>query len=168
MKKPPVKIVAQPSYADTLTVASNLRERDREEIFATRPDENPADLARDVIASGAFRWGAYVDNRPVAAIGAFQRWPNVWSVWAFGTDEWRSAAGALTKYAIRNMRPALYRSGALRVDCMSLATHTDARRWLELLGLRPEKTLDNWGKAGESFVLYSWTRNGQNGRNFHV
>jgi len=78
------------------------------------------------------------------------------------------AAGALTKYAIRNMRPALYRSGALRVDCMSLATHTDARRWLELLGLRPEKTLDNWGKAGESFVLYSWTRNGQNGRNFHV
>lgn len=153
-----IEMRAEPSYEDMLVIASNLRERDRQEIFATRYGENPADLAADVVRTGAFRWAFYIDGRPVAAIGAFPRWPNVWSVWAFGTDEWDKVVLAITRHARRFMYPAMFRSGATRVDCMVLATHRDARAWLEYLGLRPEKVMDNWGKKGEGFVCYCWTR----------
>lgn len=148
----------EPDYADMLAVASNLRERDRQEIFATRYGSNPADLARDVVLTGGFRWGAYLDGRPVAGIGAYPRWPNVWSVWAFGTDEWPRAAIALTRHVKKVMLPALLKAGAHRADCYALKEHGDARRWLEYLGAVPVNILDNWGRSGETFVCYSWTR----------
>lgn len=149
---------AEPPYEDVLAVAQNLRRRDAEEIFATRYGNDPADLARDTMLTGAFRWGFYLDDKPVAMLGAFPRWPNVWSLWAYGTDDWQKVILAMTKHATRFMKPAMYNAGAKRVDCMVLGTHTDSRTWLEHLGLRPEKTMDNWGKKGETFVCYCWTR----------
>lgn len=149
---------AEPPFEDMLDIAKNLRARDRQEIFACRYGEDPAELARDATNSGAFRWGAYVDGKPVAAIGAVPRWPRVWSVWAYGTDEWPKVAVLLTRHARRFMMPALYRSGAIRVDARALATHTDARAWLEYLGAEPKEVLDKWGKNGETFVNYVWTR----------
>lgn len=155
---PRIDLRAEPSYADMLHIAQNLRERDREEIFATRYGENPADVARDATMTGAFRWGAYLDGEPVAAIGAFPRWPNVWTLWAYGTDDWDKAVLTVTKHGKRFMLPALYNAGAIRADAMSLASHTDACRWLGLLGGVPEKRLDNYGKNGQTFVNYVWTR----------
>lgn len=153
-----VELRAEPPFEDMLYIAQNLRERDREELFATRYGDDPADLARDALMSGAFRWAAYLDGRPVAAIGAFPRWPNVWSAWAYGTDEWPQVVLTLTKHARRFMMPAIYRSGAIRMDAMALSTHHDARRWLASLGAKPETTLANWGKSGQTFVCYVWTR----------
>lgn len=153
-----VELRHAPSYEDTLAICRNLRPRDHEEIFATRWGEDPEELARDTAASGDFRWGAYVDGRPVATIGALPRWPKVWSVWAFGTPEWNKVVLALTRHVRRFMIPAIFHAGAIRADCFALATHEDARRWLEYLGATPEKFLDNWGKNGEKFVCYCWTR----------
>lgn len=141
-----------------LHIAMNLRARDHEEIYATRYGEDPAEVARDVVHTGAFRWGAYLDGVPVAAIGAFPRWPNVWTCWAFGTGDWAKVALTLTRHATTFMMPAMQRSGAIRIDALALEAHTDARAWLAFLGGRPEKVLDNWGKNGQSFVSYVWTR----------
>lgn len=153
-----VELRAEPSYDDMLYIAARLRERDRQEIFATRYGDEPEALAADAANLGAFRWGFYVDGRPVAAMGAVPRWPKVWTAWAFGTDEWSKVAVAMTRHARRFMYPAIKGSGAIRVDCMSLITHTDAHEWLQYLGLRPEKVMDNWGKNGETFVCFSWVR----------
>lgn len=153
-----VELRTEPPFEDMLLIAQNLRERDREELFATRYGDDPADLARDAIRTGAFRWGAYLDGRPVAAIGAFPRWPNVWSAWAYGTDEWPKVVLTLSKHVRRFMIPALYRAGAVRVDCCALETHYDARKWLTAMGAEAEITLDKWGKNGQSFVNYVWTR----------
>lgn len=153
-----IELRPEPPFEDMLQIARNLRARDREEIFATRYGNDPADLARDAVNTGAFRWGAYVDGRPVAAVGAVPRWPRVWSVWAYGTDEWPKVVITLTRHVRRFMIPAIFNSGCIRADCMALARHVDARRWLEYLGAVPEKVLDNWGKNGEKFVLYCWTR----------
>lgn len=141
-----------------LHIANNLRARDREELFATRYGNDPADVARDAVQTGAFRWGAYLDGEPIAAIGAMPRWPRVWSAWSYGTDKWPRAALTLTKHVRGFMLPALYHAGAIRVDALSLGSHTDARRWLELLGAEAEISLDNWGRNGETFVNYVWTR----------
>ena len=153
-----VELRAEPAYADVLRVAENLRERDREELFATRYGDDPADVARDAVASGAFRWGAYLDGEPVAMIGAFPRWPGVWTAWAYGTDDWPRAVLTVTKHVKRFMLPALYRAGATRVDACAMENHTDARAWLGALGAEPEIVLHKWGKNGQSFINYIWTR----------
>lgn len=145
-----------------LQISSNLRPRDFEELTATRYGTDPKGLAegiaRDAVHTGAFRWAAYLDGRPVAAVGAFPRWPNVWTAWAFGTDEWPKVVLRLTKHVRGFMLPALLNAGATRVDALSLETHSDARAWLEYLGARPENVLDKWGKNGQNFVCYVWTR----------
>lgn len=153
-----VELKPEPSYEDMLEICRNLRVRDREEIYATRWEATPEALARDSELTGAFRWAAYLDGRPVAAIGAFPRWPNVWSVWAYGTDDWDKVVLALTRHVKKFMIPALHRSGYVRADCAAMLSHEDARLWLTYLGGKQEKVMDKWGKNGETFVLYCWTR----------
>lgn len=153
-----IEIKAEPPFEDMLEICQNLRERDKAELFATRYGDDPADLARDAVNTGAFRWAVYLDGKPVAAVGAVPRWPKVWSVWAYGTDDWNKVAITLTRHVRRFMIPAIFNAGCIRADCMALASHKDARRWLEYLGASAEKVLDNWGRDGEKFVLYCWTR----------
>jgi len=153
------RLITTHTLADVTHIARNMRPRDREEIFATRYGEDTDKLAHDTLSTGPFQWCAVADDgEPIAVIGAHPRWPNVWSAWAFGTARWPEAIGLLTRHVRRFMLPALYNSGAARVDAMSLATHEDARKWLEFLGAKPKEKLDNWGKNGEDFVNYVWTR----------
>jgi hypothetical protein len=153
-----VQLRAEPPYEDVLFVAQNMRASDREEIYATQWTATPEELANNVVHSGAFRWGAYVDDIPVAMIGAQPRWPGVWTAWAFGTIDWRKVALTLTKHVRRFMVPALLNHGALRVDAFAMASHEESRAWLTRLGATPGNPLDKWGRNGETFVAYSWLR----------
>ena len=138
----------------------NLRARDRAELFATEWSDDPAVLAEHAANSGAFRWGCYLDGRPVAMIGAAPRWPGVWTAWAWGTDDWPRVVLTLTRHVRRFMLPALLRAGAHRVDAWALAEHEDARRWLERCGAKPVNHLVGWGRNRETFVVHVWTRHG--------
>ena len=153
-----VELKLNPPKDDLLYILDNLRERDRQEIYATRWDEDADALANELCAMGEFRWAAYLDGRPVAAIGAAPRWPGVWSVWAFGTDDWNKVILTLTRHVRDFMIPAIHYSGFHRADCLALETHEDARKWLTFLGGEQEEKLDNWGKNGENFVVYRWSR----------
>jgi len=153
-----VYLKAEPGRDDVLYVAQNMRAADREEIYATQWTDTPGELTENVMRAGAFRWGVYVDGLPIAMIGATPRWPGVWQAWAFGTRDWKHVAFTLTRHVRRFMVPALMNSGALRVDAYALASHTSSNKWLRSLGATPGKTLDNWGKNGETFVCFSWLR----------
>lgn len=153
-----IKIVPVPPEHDILWVLLNLRKRDQEEIFATRKNSDAAALARDLRVMGGYRWGAYLDGAPIAMIGMVERWPGVWSMWAFGTDDWPRAIIALTRLARWTMLTTIHKAGFHRADCLALETHDDARKWLTALGAEHETTLDKWGKNGENFVVYRWTR----------
>lgn len=155
---PKIEIRPEPEFEDVLIVASQMRERDAEEIYALRYHEDPELLAGEVVHSGAFRWGAYIDGEPVAMFGAYPMWPGVWSVWSFGTDRWSRVAPAMARFMKSFITPALINAGAHRVFCWSMEAHTDACRWLEFLGAKPEATLDNYGKNRQRFVCYGWTR----------
>jgi len=143
------------NYIDALFVATNMRDWDKTEIYATRWNDDPADIATDSCECGDFAWIAY-NPEPVAIIGAVPIHPGVWSVFMFATDKFSNIAISLTKYAKRVIIPSLANAGAHRLECKSMEGHTVAQKWLEFIGARPETVLENYGRNGEDFILYKY------------
>jgi len=150
---------AGPNLETTEYIIQNLRERDKQEIFATRWGDDLEELVQDIQGYGEFQWTAVLDGTPVAIIGACPMWPGVWSVWAFGTEDWPKVVLKLTRHARQAMIPALHEQGAHRAECRALKVHEDACRWLELLGAHKEAELAGFGRQREDFILYVWSRN---------
>ena len=136
-------------------VFANLRECDRAELDATNYSLDPDDQTERLMGLATFQFAAYVGETPAAIIGAWPRWPGVWGVYAFGTDEFPGRS--LTKFARRVMVPALLEAGAHRAECASLGSHWRAHQWLERLGAKREAILRGYGKNRETFYLYAWT-----------
>lgn len=140
-------------------VASRMRKLDQEEIYATRWSDQADDLVRDIMAGGDFGFVAGDDNGlPIAAFGAVPVWEGVWEVWMFATDEWKRIAMDVTKFGHRTFFPALNEAGYHRLQCRSLSTHHVAHRWLESMGAHKESELPNYGRNGETFYLFCWTK----------
>lgn len=140
-----------------LYVADRMRDDDRREIFATRWADSPSQLAVDCLAAPGFKWVAH-DDQPIAALGAIPRWPGVWSVWMFATDEFPRIGATLTRFVRRRMIPMLLEAGAHRAECLSIEGHDTAHRWLEFLGAKRSEPIMGLGKSGETFYCYSWAR----------
>jgi hypothetical protein len=139
-------------------VARNMRPSDREEVMATRYGDDPSALVEDIAQVPGFSWVALRDDEPCAVIGAQPLWPGVWSVYAFGTDRWRSVVLLLTRHVRRFMIPGLVDHGAHLAFCWSHAAHTEAHAWLKTLGAAEEAPLPAWGRGREDFVLFAWRR----------
>jgi hypothetical protein len=155
-----IQITGCPPEA-VMSVATNMREKDKEEIYATRWTDSPIDLAESVMRSHGPKWAVWTEAGPVAVAGAALMWPGVWSVYAFGTDDFRRVAPYLTRHIRRVMMPGLVLAGAHRAECRSLGTHTEAHEWLEKLNATREADLPRYGRNGEDFVLFSWTKESQ-------
>jgi hypothetical protein len=144
-------------------VAAAMRAPDRAEIFATRFDDDVAALAEDLIAGDPV--GAVLaadDGTPIAVVGATEMWPGLWSMWMFATDRWPEIARAATRFAKREMWPALLALGLRRGECCSAAQHDMAHRWIRHLGGVQESIHPAFGKGGETFigfVIYGETEN---------
>lgn len=149
--------LARLNEADLLYVADNMRDWDRREVFATRWDDNAAELVDMIMAGGEFGWVAGEDQ-PIAAFGAVPTWQGNWQVWMFATDRWPEVALGVTRFIKKVMIPALEEAGCHRAECRSMEGHEVAHRWLESLGADKESELPNYGRNGETFYLYRWTR----------
>jgi hypothetical protein len=149
--------LAKLNEPDLLYVADNMREWDRREVFATRWDDDPAALTSAILAGGEFGWVAGNDL-PVAAFGAIPTWQGNWQVWMFATDDWKDVAFDVTRFIRRIMIPSLEQCGCHRAECRSMEGHEEAHRWLETLGAYKESDLPHYGRNGEMFYLYRWTR----------
>lgn len=142
---------------DLIYIVSNLREWDRREIFATRWNDDVFDLARDSLNAGDLSWVAGKEN-PIAAMGAFQMWPGVWQAWMYATPEFPQIGLSLTRFSVREILPRILERGAHRMECRSIEGHDDAHDWLERLGAFRESETGNFGRNGETFFTYAWTR----------
>ena len=134
-----------------------MREMDREEIFPLIFNGSAENLAADTIAAGGISTVALLGENPVAVFGAKEIRPKFWNVFMFATDQWPRVALSVTKNILRVIRPHMIESGAVRADCWSIDGHTDAHRWLELLGAVREATLADYGPTRKNFHCYSWT-----------
>jgi hypothetical protein len=152
----PVRPVMLPADLMSMCyITHRLREADRVECFAGR-FSHPDQLAMDAISSQGFVDICWLGGVPVAAIGARQSWPGVWSVWAFGTDDWPRVALTLSKHAVRSLRPAMLKLNGHRAECASHVKHHSAHAWLEWMGFKREALMRGHGRNGEDFYLYAW------------
>lgn len=135
-------------------IATNMREWDRREIFATRWDDDPAGLVGACLLCPRTGWVAWRGEAPVAAIGAVPICPGVWSMWCFGTDDFPQIGLGLTKHATRFIIPMIARSGH-RAEALSMDGHDEAHRWLEGFGMFREATHHGRGRSGETFHTYA-------------
>ena len=142
------------NYPELLFIASNMRQDDRREIFATRFNESNEDLARDAMM---FYDSSFLlhKERPICAIGAAQMHPNVWSVWMFATDEFDKIGLSATRFVRNIFIPELRKRGH-RAECKSWDGHKIAHKWLESLGAIRESELIDYGKNREKFYQYVW------------
>lgn len=139
-------------------VVQNLRPRDREELFALRWNDNEDELVQEIHGyAGAMSVCWTVDGEPVSLQGVAPVRPGVWQVWCFGTLSWNRVLLSMTKHARRFIIPALLRANFHRAQAFALASHTDARKWIEALGGRYEALHPGTGRNGEDFVTYVWT-----------
>lgn len=147
------------SDADEASIAhivQNLRDNDRRELLATSFLDDPLEIARHY-GQERFAW-VFGLERPIAYMGASARWPGMWCPFMLATDEFGQIGLSLTKWAVRVMIPSLDRMGARRLEAVSMADHHTAHRWMGFFGMKPEARLRQFGKGGEDFILFGWSR----------
>jgi len=153
----PVLTLYQPTLESVRYVAANMRAADAEEIWPLRFDKTPEGLATVVMSDPTYCWLVALE-RPIAVFGMFQVRPKAWTAFAFGTDEFSRVAGEMTKFLCRKVRPHLFGElGAQRVEAWSHANHTEAHKWLELLGASGEPDLE-YGPDGQTYIRYVMRR----------
>lgn len=154
--------LTSPDPINVTWIARNMRQADAREIFATRYDNDPDLLAVDVLTRWGPMWwvaGNAQTQRPIAVIGATERWPGMWQVGMFATDEFGQIGPGLTKWVRQRMIPTIRETqhGVRRAQAFSIEGHDVAHRWLEMLGaVRDPVPLDGYGKGGETFHNYVW------------
>lgn len=140
---------------DLLSVAERMRMADHDEIFATRFDDDPDALVDDLLAGNPL--GVIIaddQGRPVAALGATEMWPGLWSLWMFATNEWPRVARGATRFARAQFWPLLRLAGLRRGECKSAAAHHAAHRWIRHLGGRAEAVHPAFGRDGQDFITF--------------
>lgn len=152
-------MIGDATLADLVYLASNLRERDIEEISATHGPIDPEKLAIEAYQS-SWRKAAYSDGLPLMALGAKAIHPGVCAVWGFGTPEYWKVVRAMTIYAKSVMVPALLSSGFHRAQCIVHPNNTDSQRWLKSLGFDQDCQLKGFGSQRQTMLLYSWVADG--------
>ncbi|WP_146071428.1 hypothetical protein [Bosea lathyri] len=148
------------SPAAVLAVASRMRERDQHEFMATSYARTSDELAQDMVRRYAGLPGAIcaLDGTDPVAIGAMiEARPNVLTLLFFATNEMPRIAISLTSFITKRLFPPQREAGVHRIECVSIIDHTDAHRWIKILGLKQEATMPGYGKGGETFFQFAWT-----------
>jgi hypothetical protein len=141
---------------DLSYVCAHMRASDRAEVECQVDEWNAA-----AIAAAALRDHAYIvelNGNPEAAFGAGHVRQGYWIAWSWGTDRIRPCLPTMVDFITGTLQPAVYAAGARRVEARALKSHRQAHRFLERIGGHLRCELPAYGKNGETFVLYDWTR----------
>lgn len=148
------------NLAHLIYICSNLRQSDKDEVFATRDDTSPEELACSIFSrrDSGVAWIAYSKTGvPVAAFGAYRQCGSLWGLWMMATNDWKEVARGVTKFGIKFVMPFLFeRMGMKYGHCISSADNQAAHRWIARLGGHPDSGLTHWGKNGEDFIRFIW------------
>ena len=145
------------SYADAVYVARRMRQLDAEEIYPHLWNPTPENLAAASCQS-KIKFVALLDGEPVVAFGGTERFPKVWLVWMFATDQWTKVALSVTRFVRRQMMVEINRYEPVRLDCWSMDGHYTAHQWLEAFGFIREATVEDYSSAGKTYHCYSITK----------
>lgn len=148
-------ILTEPNLATVYYVMSNLRPIDREEIFAVRGHDSVDRVTMELMSRPEMTWVAWHDGKPAVVFGGVEICPGVWTMHCFGTPDWPKLAVPLTRFAKRKVLPLLFNDfNAHRLEADSIASHTEAHRWIELCGARKEGVKAKRGRARQNYYTY--------------
>jgi hypothetical protein len=152
------KIEIRPAcMAHASFITANLREADQREIFCQLPDGfKTYEVAAAMLQGDA--WIAYLDDSPVLFFGAHPLNVCTLEAWAMGTSKTRRVLHAATRHMIEHFGPDAIDAGFRTMECRSHVDHHEAHRWLESTGAVAGGEPFVYGKNGELFILYRWTR----------
>lgn len=142
---------------DLSFICANMRAEDWREIECQWPEG----ASRNEIAAAALSspeaWVASWKGQPVAAFGVQPLNWSALSIWAFGARAMWRAVPELTRFILGECVPRWIASGVTRVEARSIVGHDAAHRWMRGMGAS-EVASPCWGRNGEDFMLFSWTR----------
>lgn len=133
-----------------------MRPADRLEVECQIDEWSPTMIAAMSLRDFAFI--AELDGNPEAAFGAGQVRQGYWLAWSWMTARGGRCVPAMIRYITEELQPAVYAAGALRVEARALASHTQAHAFLRRIGGHLRCELPSYGKNGEDFMLFDWTR----------
>jgi len=137
-----------------------MRQSDRDEIFGLQWHDNPLLLASEVVQAASFGHAAISQHKgiPTGIIGCSPIRPGVWTIFAFGTDDWRHSVLELGRYGRNVIREFIKDRNGHRAECASRFDHVEAHRWLRLLGAECDGVLPGYGKDGADYLMFSWSK----------
>lgn len=165
-------VLSSVEYEPLAYIVRNMRQIDREEVFATSypmpPDGDTSDdelmiqQTYDAANRNGCGWIAGINGEPIAVIGITMLWPGVASVWMYSTDSFEKIGLALTRWAKKAIFQIMSDANIHRAQCWSLSGHDGAHRWLRHLGATEECSSPGYGRDGQAFHLFGWSK----GRDF--
>lgn len=154
-----MNIFRDPDLSEIIYVATHMREKSQDEMFAATSAQDGVELAMRYFRSPGFRYVAYgASGKPAAILGATALFEGVWGLFGFGTDEYDDIIIPVTKFARREMMADVKEAGARRAQCFSPASHEDTHKWLRFLGAKEEARLKNYTKDGDDMLVFAWLR----------
>lgn len=147
------------TLASASFVCANLREADREEAFCQLPDGfKTHELAYAMLMSGDNYVVEKRAQEPIAFFGVSPMNVAAYSVWAIGTDEFKRAVPAMQRFIVGNIVPDLMDRGVRILEARAMEKHLSAHQWIHRTGGRPSGMPFEYGRNGEKFVLFRWTK----------
>ncbi|MGJ4857059.1 hypothetical protein ACN6KF_003043 [Labrys sp. La1] len=143
---------------DMTWIAVHMREQDRREIRAVIDESDTAIGAMLYGSSQGLAWCAWINDTPVCAFGVTRLFHGLGSAWAYGSKSMVRTIPAVTRFAMRTMKPMLVAEGFRRIEVRTAIDHDISHRWLERLGFTLEGTARDYGAGGLDFLTYAATR----------
>lgn len=141
---------------DLSYVAAHMRASDRAEVGCQLDEWSASAVAAMSLRDHAFV--VELNGNPEAAFGAGQPRQGFWIAWSWGTDRITRCLPLMIEFITDQLQPDMYRSGAKRVEARALKSHKQAHRFLKRIGGYQRCELPAYGKNGEDFLLFDWTR----------
>lgn len=149
------------SLLELLTVCQRVRDDEREQYEAfTGERYDFEDVAARWHVQPGPRWTVVGTSGGAIVVAGFTMIrPGVWQDWMFSRAEaWDEAHWRPVTRLARRVMDKMLQSGAHRLQCVSLASRTQAHKWYRPLGLRLEGTLHGYGVGGEDALMFARVR----------
>lgn len=150
-----------PTLAGLQHIVANLRARDEAEMAMLSSPGWRDRLAERLWASWSYCLRAHIasaGDEPVAIVMLQWNTPRALQAALLATERWQEIARPLARHCLKTLKPLVISHDIVRVECRTWEGHADARGFLALMGARPECRLPGYGRGGEAFIQYAWTR----------
>lgn len=145
---------------DVSYVLGNLRPGDEREVRCLIPDGTKMyEVAWNQLQASRECYVAYRKDQPAMTFGVCQGISCAsLIVWALGTPQARMVIPAVSRFMVLDVLARYVDAGYVSMEARSIATHVEAHRWMRALGAVAEGKPYPYGKGGERFITFRWTK----------